>query len=47
MKIIFHPVSGEKGYFFTEREKELFVALVEDYDENNTLRSSECGVGNG
>ena len=30
MEQIYHPVSGEKGYFITPQEKTIIVALLED-----------------
>lgn len=42
---IFHPVSGENGFFCTELEKELIdVALIEMLQDTT---SSESGVRNG
>lgn len=43
MEKILHPVSGEKGYFCTELEREIINTIVDDW----SLRSSECGERNG
>ena len=31
MEKIFHPVSGEEGYFATDKEKTLIDAVLSDY----------------
>lgn len=44
MEKIFHPVSGELGYFATQHEKILIDAIFYDYRVNNlVVHSSESG----
>lgn len=40
MDLISHPISGEKGYFCTEREKVLIDAILCDYSSQFVLNSS-------
>lgn len=37
MEKIFHPVSGESGYFATEQEKTLIDAVLCDFTAKNQL----------
>ena len=47
MERIIHPISGEKGYFATEKEKTLIDAILCDYSMNQLVtHSSVSGVGN-
>lgn len=41
---IFHPVSGEKGYFVSEEEAEFLKAVVSDWSSKN-LASVEVLMG--
>lgn len=48
MEKIFHPVSGEKGYFATEKEKNLIDAVLSDFAINQlvvTASANSRGVG--
>ena len=45
MDSIFHPVSGEKGYFCSEQEKILVDAILSDYSMNQLLVNSANGRG--
>lgn len=50
MDKVFHPVSGEKGYFCSEKEKRIIDVALEFLStqfKDAPLRSSECGVMNG
>lgn len=48
MESIMHPVSGENGYFCSEREKILIDAILHDYSVNQLVitssRSERGGV---
>ena len=44
MEKIFHPVSGESGYFTTEQEKVLIDAIIQDYN-NQLVVTSANGRG--
>ena len=47
MEKIFHPVSGEEGYFTTETEKVLIDAVLHDYAVKHQLVThspNESGV---
>lgn len=44
MEKIFHPVSGESGYFTTEQEKILIDAIIYDYN-NQLVVTSANGRG--
>lgn len=49
MEKIFHPVSGETGYFATEQEKTLIDAIIQDFSINQLVvtessRSARGGV---
>lgn len=37
MDKIFHPVSGEKGYFATEQEKVLIDTILVDWHNNQLV----------
>jgi hypothetical protein len=37
---IFHPVSGEVGYFCTESQKTLIDAILNDYSMNQLVTSA-------
>lgn len=37
MEKIFHPVSGESGYFASEKEKTLIDAIFRDYAINQLV----------
>lgn len=46
MEQIFHPVSGESGYFCTERQKVLIDAILSDYSMNHlVVQSSRSARG--
>ena len=45
MERIFHPVSGESGYFTTEQEKVLIDAMISDYSMNQLVVTSANGRG--
>lgn len=46
MDKIFHPVSGEEGYFATEKEKILIDTILKDYCMNQLVTSAKGrGVG--
>ena len=47
MEKIFHPVSGESGYFTTEQEKVLIDAIIHDYNNQLVVTSANGrGVAN-
>ena len=37
MESIFHPVSGETGFFITEQEKNVIDAIVSDFNNQRLL----------
>lgn len=37
MEKIFHPVSGESGYFASETEKTLIDAIIQDFSMNQLV----------
>ena len=41
MERIFHPVSGESGYFTTEQEKVLIDAIIHDYNNQLVVTSAD------
>ena len=45
MEKIFHPVSGEKGYFATEQEKQVIDAIVSDSMNQLVTTSADCRGG--
>ena len=47
MEKIFHPVSGERGYFTSETEKCVIDAVLSDYRNNHLVvtESSACCRG--
>lgn len=45
MEMIFHPVSGEKGFFATEQEKVLIDAILSDYSMNQLVLTSAQSRG--
>ena len=45
MEKIYHPVSGENGYFCSEQEKVLIDAIVSDYSMNQLVVSSRSARG--
>ena len=47
MDKIFHPVSGEHGYFCTETEKVLIDAVLKDFAVNQLVVTSTDGRGVG
>ena len=47
MEKIFHPVSGEKGYFATEQEKTLIDAVILDFKINQLVTASADSRGVG
>lgn len=47
MDKIFHPVSGEKGYFATEQEKILIDAIIVDWNSKNQLVVNSSADGRG
>lgn len=46
MEKIYHPVSGEDGYFCTNQEKVLIDAILSDYSSQFVLNASH-NVGDG
>lgn len=44
MKKIFHPVSGEEGYFCSEQEKVLIDAVLNDYYMNQLVTNESSTV---
>ena len=47
MDKIFHPVSGENGYFCTEQEKILSDAILSDYSMNQLVSQEASANGRG
>ena len=47
MDSIIHPISGETGYFCSEKEKNLIVAIVRDFVINQLVVTSADGRGVG
>ena len=45
MEKIFHPTSGENGYFCSEQEKDLIDAIITDYSMNQLVVTSADGRG--
>ena len=45
MNKILHPVSGESGYFCSEREKVLIDAVLKDFVVNQLVLTSADGRG--
>ena len=45
MEKICHPISGESGYFATEKEKVLIDAIIHDYSMNQLVLTSANGRG--
>jgi hypothetical protein len=45
MEKIYHPVSGESGYFATTEEKILIDAILHDYSVNQLVLTSADGRG--
>ena len=45
MEKIYHPVSGQTGYFCTEKEKTLIDAVLTDYAINQLVVTSANGRG--
>ena len=50
MESLIHPISGENGYFCSEKEKILIDAIVQDFSMNQlviqeTSRTNVRGVG--
>lgn len=41
MDKIYHPVSGESGYFCTEQEKVLIDAMIVDYSNQLVVTSAD------
>ena len=51
METILHPISGEQGYFCTNKEKVLIDAIIQDFSMNQLVvqeasRSNVRGVEN-
>ena len=42
MEKIFHPISGESGYFASEKEKVLIDAVFTDYAVNQLVTESSA-----
>lgn len=42
MNKIFHPVSGEEGYFCTEQEKMLIDAIIIDYSNQLVVQEASA-----
>ena len=47
MEFLLHPISGEKGYFATEKEKVLIDAIISDYSNQFILQSSSRSARGG
>ena len=47
MEKIFNPVSGESGYFCTEKEKTLIDAVLHDYAFNQLVVTESSANGRG
>ena len=45
MDTVYHPVSGEKGFFCSELEKTLIDAIISDYSMNHLVVTSANGRG--
>ena len=45
MELIYHPVSGEKGFFCTNREKVLIDAIIRDFSMNHLVTTPERSSG--
>ena len=45
MEKILHPISGESGYFTTEKEKILIDAILHDYSMNQLVLTSVTDRG--
>lgn len=45
MEFLYHPVSGESGYFCTEKEKILIDAIISDYSMNHIVHTSTDSRG--
>ena len=45
MDTVYHPVSGEKGFFCSELEKTLIDAIISDYSMNQLVVTSANGRG--
>ena len=45
MDKVFHPISGEKGFFCSETEKILIDAILSDYSMNHLVVTSANGRG--
>lgn len=42
MDTVYHPVSGEKGFFCSELEKTLIDAIISDYSMNHLVRTTSA-----
>ena len=47
MDNVFHPVSGEKGYFCSETEKVLIDAILVDYSMNQLVLQQTSAICRG
>lgn len=47
MDSIIHPISGENGYFCSEKEKNLIDAILKDFVINQLVVTSADGRGVG
>ena len=45
MQSIIHPISGENGYFCSEKEKILIDAILVDYRMNQLVTTSQSMRG--
>ena len=45
MDTVYHPVSGEKGFFCSELEKTLIDAIISDYSMNQLVVTSANSRG--
>ena len=45
MDKVFHPISGEKGFFCSETEKILIDAILSDYSMNQLVVTSANSRG--
>jgi hypothetical protein len=47
MDKVFHPISGESGYFCSEMEKVLIDAILVDYSMNQLVVQETSATGRG
>lgn len=47
MESIFHPVSGEKGFFCTETEKEMIDSVISTFLSDDQSSTPTASMGRG